>query len=669
MRFFSLFRRKKPRSFKETVARMLDQNTNAEISQYIKKQMESLRPSHLKEYYERDTRHKAWENNGNPFPVFVNTTLVRWSVITGPESLYELVHLGTILFLIESEADDCLVQDILREYGLLAFEVDKKPIQKYIHRQIINNNEDFINLFDNTKKGKEETHRDYIINHPEFISSRDIPSTDREQLRTGTKPGKLLHHAVFENHPKLVQDLIDAGANVNVLSNRRDESPLHVAARIGNPKIINMLVNAGADVGANATVNKKNIGSRTPLFLAVEFDNADAVEALLNHGADPQTRTENGCPVICYAVQKGLLEVVKKLLKGGAKVSDRWAGAPLGYAITHGHVEILRELLKSIDKNDPNLDHELPYYVAVKVGRVDLLKMLLDSDKLQTSQATFTKTLNSAAREGRYGMVKFLRDYKTQRRKLTYKRTTFDPRLFCDESPLHFAARYGYLKDVNALLEKGVQVDSINSKGETPLFLAAQFGHLGVVEALFAKGADKLIAANDGYTPQGMANIRRDREILEAYRDAPENYYNNMPHEVQDSTAVKQTATINPSGFFDESPLHSAAQKGRLDEVKALLAKGADKDSRNARGQTPLYIAAKEGHLGVVNALLAEGADKTIAANDGATPQRVATYSEAPYRAKKEIIRVLFNAPANIDETITMTRIESPPYIYRKAPL
>ena len=102
MRFFSLFRRKKPRSFKETVARMLDQNTNAEISQYIKKVMERLRPSHLKEYYERNTIHL--EDDGNGFPVLVPTTLVRWSVITGPKSLYELVHLGTILFLIESEA-------------------------------------------------------------------------------------------------------------------------------------------------------------------------------------------------------------------------------------------------------------------------------------------------------------------------------------------------------------------------------------------------------------------------------------------------------------------------------------------------------------------------------------------------------------------------------------
>ena len=555
------------------------------------------------------------------------------------------------------------MQDILREYGLLAFEVLKQPIQKYIHRQIINNNEDFINLFDNTKKGMRETNRDFIINHPEFMSSRDIPHYSWDQLKTG----KLLHHAVFENHPKLVQDLIDAGANVNVLNNRRDESPLHVAARIGSSKIINMLV----DAGANATVNKKNIGGRTPLFLAAECDNADAAEALLNHGADPYTTTNNGCPVVCYAAQKGLLEVVKKLLKGGAKVTHKWVhGTPLGYAIIYGHVEVLRELLKSIDKNDAvHLEHDRLHYIAVGSGRVDLLKMLLDSDKLQTSQNTFTQTLNLADREGRYGMVNFLRDYKTQRRKLTYKRTTFDPRLYRDEAPLHFAARYGYLKDVNALLEQGVKVDSINNRGETPLFLAAQFGHLGVVEALFAKGADKLIAAKNGDTPQRMANILRDREILEAFRDAPENYYNNMPHEVQDSTAVKQIATINPSVFFDNRTLHVAALNGHVGEVKALLAKGADKDSRNARGQTPLYIAAKEGHLGVVNALLAEGADKTIAANDGATPQRVATYSEAPYRAKKEIIRVLFNAPANIDETITMTRIESPPYIYRKAPL
>ena len=56
-------------------------------------------------------------------------------------------------------------------------------------------------------------------------------------------------------------------------------------------------------------------------------------------------------------------------------------------------------------------------------------------------------------------------------------------------------------------------------------------------------------------------------------------------------------------------PLHQAAEDGEENVVKALLAKGADKDEKNDLGITPLIVAVIANHLNVVQCLLEQGAE------------------------------------------------------------
>jgi ankyrin repeat protein len=71
------------------------------------------------------------------------------------------------------------------------------------------------------------------------------------------------------------------------------------------------------------------------------------------------------------------------------------------------------------------------------------------------------------------------------------------------------------------------------------------------------------------------------------------------------------------------TPLHVAAQKGSLELVKNLLAKGANVNAQNAPTeltgfrpvgglQTPLLIAARENHIDVMKALIDARADVTL---------------------------------------------------------
>jgi ankyrin repeat protein len=56
-------------------------------------------------------------------------------------------------------------------------------------------------------------------------------------------------------------------------------------------------------------------------------------------------------------------------------------------------------------------------------------------------------------------------------------------------TPLIFAARYGRVKVVQALLECGANVERVNAIQDTPLHEAASYGHLNVCRLLLDWGA------------------------------------------------------------------------------------------------------------------------------------------------------------------------------------
>jgi ankyrin repeat protein len=55
-------------------------------------------------------------------------------------------------------------------------------------------------------------------------------------------------------------------------------------------------------------------------------------------------------------------------------------------------------------------------------------------------------------------------------------------------------------------------------------------------------------------------------------------------------------------------------------QVSRLMAMGADKNAKNANGETPLHIAADHGHVETVTALVMHGADKEATDANGDTP-------------------------------------------------
>jgi hypothetical protein len=98
----------------------------------------------------------------------------------------------------------------------------------------------------------------------------------------------------------------------------------------------------------------------------------------------------------------------------------------------------------------------------------------------------------------------------------------------------------------------------------------------------------------------------------------------------------------------DASGLFRAAETSSPEELKSLLAGGAEVDARNRNGWTPLLIAAARGNLPAVDVLLAAGADPSAASRTEGYSGFTALMAAA-YHGQDGVVAALAAAGADVN--------------------
>ncbi|KAL7882568.1 hypothetical protein SRHO_G00002260 [Serrasalmus rhombeus] len=183
-----------------------------------------------------------------------------------------------------------------------------------------------------------------------------------------------VHEAASLGRVLQLRQLLDSGASVNTVT-VDNITPLHDACIQGHPQCVRMLLDAGAQVDV------RNIHGSTPLCHACAAGSVECVGLLLDHGAsvNPSLTALTASP-LHEACIRGNPECVKLMISKGALLEafDIYFGTPLHAACAKAHLDCALLLLNAGAKVNAIKFHETALHHAAKVGRPDLIELLVE---------------------------------------------------------------------------------------------------------------------------------------------------------------------------------------------------------------------------------------------------------------------------------------------------
>ncbi|MBU3550538.1 ankyrin repeat domain-containing protein [Polynucleobacter sp. MWH-Berg-3C6] len=172
------------------------------------------------------------------------------------------------------------------------------------------------------------------------------------------------------------------------------------------------------------------------------------------------------------------------------------------------------------------------------------------------------------------------------------------------------AAKFDNASEVNLLLKKGLNPNSLDANGSPMLILAIRDKSTNVIDLLLSnKNIDVDLSNKSGETPLMMASIEGNLPLVK-------------------TIVLGHKARLDHIGW---TPLHYACAKGHLDVAQFLVANGAIVDSLSVGNTTPLMMAVQSGNEQLVKFLLDKGADLQLKNANGFTAIDIADIYDKPW--------------------------------------
>jgi|GEM_PF-516294 len=147
----------------------------------------------------------------------------------------------------------------------------------------------------------------------DFAKAKTFLDKDSDAIRSEKSGWSTLHAAAYSGNVELVKLLISRGANIEAIAKTKyKNTPLHTAMLTRQYEVARALVLAGADI------NHAD-GNYTALHDAARQGNAEIARFFIEHGADPNARTDRGETPVSAARSHGHPELAAELEKLAAK--------------------------------------------------------------------------------------------------------------------------------------------------------------------------------------------------------------------------------------------------------------------------------------------------------------------------------------------------------------
>ncbi|ETR98546.1 ankyrin, partial [Trichoderma reesei RUT C-30] len=399
-----------------------------------------------------------------------------------------------------------------------------------------------------------------------FLQLTDIllsRETGVNKYITRTDLNAALHDAAYGGHIEVVQLCLDKGADVNSKSDIFGDA-LQAAAYNGHAPIVSLLLDQGADIGAQRG------GWGSALQAAAEAQQLEILKLLVGRGASIDLPSnESGC-VLTSAVNFWSCDCLLYLLDAGADINRQGGGihgtALHEAAMGSGTDMAFRLLLeRGADVNAPGGKYGFPLQaVCAKGGPEEYVKLLLD------------KGADVNAQGGEFGnALQAVCHYRHPRLRIRPEIT----------------------RVVEQLIDRGANVNEEGGRLGTALQAACASGYdEGLVNLLLAKGADVNIHGGKYGTALNAACLTTNGQ-------------NNIIERLLD-----RDAEVNaPPCSCCATALQAACKGGIIEEVRMLLARGAEVNVQGGKYGTALQAACAgaDTHrsMDIIRLLLERGAD------------------------------------------------------------
>ena len=348
--------------------------------------------------------------------------------------------------------------------------------------------------------------------------------------------------AVKENHVEVVKCLLQRGADMLLTYGPDKMNVLHIASQEGSVAVIEMLLSY--DLRPDPRDGEGN----TPLACAAANGQIEAVNCLLEHGADPFLKGQNGWSLLHFAAQSGNVVIIETMLSKDLDIDSRAQTlgiTPAMVSIRFGKLEALKYLLeKGADGSLKTLEGQFSHLsFAVTAGSVEAIELLLSHGcSIDDRDDQGETPLMQAAVAGKTEVLKYLLAQGA------------DPLLHnnLEFGLLHLAALSNNFLTIEAVLSENVDINaSCTDLGLTPLLACLVSGKLKAANYLLERGADEHLKSERGWTV-----------------------------------------------------LTAAAMSGDVAAIEMLLKRGHNPNSRDGCDKTPLMWAAEEGNKAAVEYLL-----------------------------------------------------------------